>query len=109
MRERRVQIPRFHARIDWASHREAPTGTRLVHPVWFAEDGADREGWSLVVTLTEPVAWGDESSSAFAHFLMPAAPHKHLRPGRSFDFHEGATLIGRVQLGEPADSVEVDA
>jgi hypothetical protein len=109
MRHSPVRIPRFHARITWDADREAATGTRLVHPVWFPEDGPSGEGWSLVLTLAEPVAWGDKSTKAFAHFLTPTAPHQRLRPGRSFGFRAGTIPIGQVQLGEPAGFIDLDA
>ena len=104
-----MRIPRFAAQIEWTSAREAAAGTRLIHPVWFPEDGLGVDGWSLIVTLLEPVARGDMRSPATVHFLMPAAPHHHLRAGRSIEFGAGPTPIGHILVGEPAGFVEADA
>jgi hypothetical protein len=62
-----------------------------------------------VVTLKEPVARGDKTSTAIAHFAFPQAPHRHLKPGRVLEFFEGGSLIARIQLGEDAGFIETDA
>ena len=104
-----MRIPRFAAQIEWASAREAAAGTQLIQPVWFPEDGPGADGWSLIVTLLEPVARGDTRSPVTVHFLMPTAPHHHLRAGRSIEFRAGRIPIGHVLVGEPAGFVEADA
>ena len=74
-----MRIPRFAAQIDWPSPRESAAGTHLIHPVWFPEDGPDAEGWSLIVTLLDPVTPGDTRSRATVHFegnVDPYAPAK---------------------------------
>ena len=104
-----MRIPRFYARIRWASVREAEAGTRMIHPVWFPEDGRTADGWSLVLTLSEPVVRGDTESLAVVHLMVPEAPHHHLRPGQSLEFRAGRILIANVLLGEPAGFLEMDA
>ena len=103
------QTPLHHAHVTWASDRELATGQRLIHPVWFEEDGPSGEGWSVVLTLTEPVAWGDKTSEATVRFLVAEAPHKHLRPGREFQFRAGTTPIASVKVGAPVSSSRRDA
>jgi hypothetical protein len=104
-----VRIPRFTAHIDWANGWEAAAGTRLIHPVRFEEDGPAADGWSLIVTLMEPVTRSDTRSRATVHFLVPAAPHHHLRPGRPIEYRMGGTLIGHVLVGEPDGFIDADA
>ena len=76
--------------------------------MWFAEDGPGAEGWSLVVTLTEPVAWGDKSSTAIANLAFPQAPHQYLKPGRVLELVEANTVFARVRLGEPAGFIQAE-
>ena len=104
-----MRIPLFAAQVDWASEWEAAAGTRLIHPVWFPEDGPDAEGWSLIVTLVEGVARGDTRSQATVHFLMPGAPHHHLRAGRLIEFRAGPPHLGQIVVGAPAGFIEADA
>ena len=104
-----MRIPQFRAEVDWASGWEAAAGARLIHPVAFPEDGPGADAWSLILTLLDPVSRADTRSRGMVHFLMPTAPHHHLRAGRSIEFRMGPTLIGHIRVGEPAGFVEADA
>jgi hypothetical protein len=81
-----------------------PTVRRLVHPGHFTEDGPTwptKEGWSIVLDFDRPPVEDPSASSARVSFLMDSAPHDRLRPGRLFDFYEGARKIAIVEVLEP--------
>jgi hypothetical protein len=103
-----VKIPKYHAEIHWAAERGAAPGTRLVHPVYFPEDGIEGDMWTFVVTVAEPPAGPNNANLAVVHFLMAHAPHHHLTPGRVIPFAEGNTPIGRVTIGAAAGFIEQD-
>ena len=108
-----MTIPVFKAEIIWAGPEAAPLeaarGGKLVHPGYFAEGGPEwptPEGWSVVLTFDEPVAWGDQTSAARARFLVQNAPHERLYAGREFDVYVGTRHLAHVRLGAMAGSVE---
>src|SRR5690349_4103770 len=90
--------------VRWVPSNEGglkslPTDRRIVHPAHFSEDGPTwptRESWSVVLQFDRPPVEDPSASSAVARFLMETAPHERLRPGRFFDFYEGARKIAVV-------------
>lgn len=83
------------AQITWSAAQVRaglPVVTETIDPAWLPDTGATtNEGWSLVCRFAAPAAEQGNPSRARVHFLVPDAPHDHLRPGALLSLYERAT------------------
>src|ERR1700733_6968706 len=96
--------PTLSATIEWITTQEGgrkapPPGPTYTAPIRLDVDPTWQYGyWSLIANLVEavdPFRWRAE-----VQFLMDDAPHHLLRPGGTFEFHEGRRVVGRGKLGD---------
>jgi hypothetical protein len=93
------------ATIRWSPAQERvglPHSLRTIDPAWFADQKPrTSDGWSLVCEFEQAPRVQSNPSTAFARFLVEAAPHSWLLSGAALRLFEYGT-------GEIADVAILD-
>ena len=83
------------ARITWsARHADVGllAGAETIDPAWFSDATSKvDDGWSLACRFETPPRIQGNPSVGRVHFLVPDAPHEHLRAGTVLRLFERAT------------------
>ena len=99
------QMQELNAKVHWLPHsdrgtRRLPASLLYIGIGRFEEDGpAWPDGaWSIVCRFAEPPAEQGSPSVARVRFMVDAAPHERLVPGRRFGLYEGRRQVAEVEL-----------
>ena len=98
MRRQKVKVTWLAPEAGGRSAR--PTGESYATIARFPEDGPEWPdgAWTVVLDFETPPSAQGNVSFGTARFLMPEAPQHRLRPGGSFQLHEGLRKVATVDL-----------